>query len=295
MEINKRNIAAYFMSCLYILTGRLRRVRQRAARKEVIISVYFHSPSRKLFEGCVRWFQRNGFTIISLEELEDIAMGRKPFPASAVILTADDGWRSNIDNIAAVANQHRAPVTIFASTNPIEKGEPYWWSVVGEAYAKGLTGLTVTEAKRLPDLDRKRLVEELSTKLSLGREAMTVDELQQISDTPYVHIGSHTVTHPMLPTCTDEASLYEIGEAGRMLQNWLSKDITYFAYPNGAYTEREGDNLKKSGYRLAFTTEPAYITPENIRNIYALPRFDVLETVSFTENICRMTGVWFNR
>ena len=69
--------------------------------------------------------------------------------------------------------------------------------------------------------------------------------------------------------------------------------MEHFAYPNGSFSDREKEILMDSGYQLGFTTEPVYITPENIAQKYSLPRFDVLENISFTENLCRMTGIWF--
>jgi hypothetical protein len=37
------------------------------------------------------------------------------------------------------------------------------------------------------------------------------------------------------------------------------------------------------------------LTAENIKEKYMLPRFEVLKDVSFAENICRMSGVWFRK
>jgi hypothetical protein len=53
--------------------------------------------------------------------------------------------------------------------------------------------------------------------------------------------------------------------------------------------------VESAGYRLAFTTRPSYLTAENIKEKYRLPRFEVLKDVSFAENICRMSGVWFKK
>lgn len=295
MNVNKRNIAACLLSGWYILTGRVKKVKERAARGEILLSVYFHSPSKQLFENCVRWFINNGFTIITVEELDAVARGEKPFPSLAVVLTADDGWRSNKENIAEVANRYKVPITIFASTKPIETGEAYWWSYIAEANKRGIVSQSVSALKKVPNNERLSFVETAREQIELPREALTVDELATISKTDFVQIGSHTVTHPILTTCSDDTAAFEITESRKILQNWLSADIPYFAYPNGAFNQREINLLQHAGYRMAFSTEQAYVTPENLKHIYKVPRFDVLEDVSFTENICRMTGVWFNR
>jgi peptidoglycan/xylan/chitin deacetylase (PgdA/CDA1 family) len=293
--MNVRNIAAFFMSCLLIITGKLKGIRKRSANGEIILSVYFHDPSKKLFESTIKWFLKRGFHFITITDLELIARGQKDFPKSAVIITADDGWKNNKENIARVANKYQIPVTIFASAEPISNGGAYWWSYIAQANRQGLTNHSVTALKKVKNEDRLKIVEAVKQTLPLNREALTIEELQGISNTPFVSIGSHTVTHPILTSCSDETSRYEISESKKILEGWLHKDISHFAYPNGSYTDREIGFLKQSGYKVAFTTNPQYITENNLSDLYTLPRFDVLEDVSFTENICRMTGAWFNR
>ncbi len=293
--MNVRNIAAFFMSSLLIISGKVKGIRKRAANGEIILSVYFHDPSKKLFESTIKWFLKKGFNFITVTDLELIARGQKDFPKSAVIITADDGWKNNKENIARVANKYQIPVTIFASAEPISNGGAYWWSYIAQANRRGLADHSVTALKKVKNEDRLKIVEAVKQSLPLNREALTIEELQEISNTPFVSIGSHTVTHPILTSCSDETSRYEISESKKILEGWLHKDISHFAYPNGNYTHREIGFLKQSGYKAAFTTNPQYITKNNLSDLYTLPRFDILEDVSFTENICRMTGAWFNR
>ncbi len=288
-----RNMVATLVAAAMLLNGKVRTVRRKAEEGEIILSVYFHSPSKKLFTGCVKWFLKNGFTFITASDLEQIASREKPFPKSAVLFTVDDGWQSNKENIAAVANEYKIPVTIFASTAPIEKDGAYWWSYIAKAKEQGLITQSVGELKKLPNEERIKILSSIKEKLSLPREALTKKELQQIAQTPYVHIGSHTVTHPILSKCNDDTAAYELSTSKKQLEEWLGKPVDHFAYPNGNYTPREIRNLKKDGYKLAFTTQPGYITRSHLDNLYELPRFDVLEDVSFAENITRMTGAWF--
>lgn len=290
-----RKMAAYLVSNALLLTGKVSRACKKAHDGQYIMSVYFHSPDKKLFTSCVKWFLKNNFTFLSLDDIEDIATGKKPFPKSGVVFTVDDGWQSNKENIAAVANEYKIPVAIFASTQPIERDGAYWWSYIGKAKDEGLIGQGIWDLKKVPNEERMAVLEKVKEKITLPREALTVDELKEIAATKYVHIGSHTVTHPIISRCSDETSEYELSESKNILEKWLNKKVDHFAYPNGNFAQRELDTLKKAGYTLAFTTEPAYLTPDNLKKPFELPRFDVLEDISFQENICRMTGVWFNR
>lgn len=295
MVFNKRNAAAFLLSKFFIITGKIAAVKKRAANKEIILSVYFHDPSKELFEFCVKWFLKQGYTFITPDQLTAIAAGKEPFPSLAVILTVDDGWKNNKNNIAAVAKFYNIPVTIFASTQPIATGEAYWWSYIAAANKKGLVKESVSALKHVSNEERMDILNKVKSQLTLEREALTINEIQEIEANTPVTIGSHTVTHPILTKCSDAQSSFEISESRKILQQWLLKDVNHFAYPNGEYTDREINFLKESGYKTAFTTKPQYITADNFANMYTLPRFDVLEEVSFAENICRMTGAWFKK
>ena len=139
---------------------------------------------------------------------------------------------------------------------------------------------SVSALKKIKNEERVSIVNSVKTQLPLKREALTIDELKEISNTAFVTIGSHTVTHPILITCSDEQSATEIRESKKTLEGWLHKDVAHFAYPNGLYNDREINFLKDSGYKTAYTTIPQYITPENFNSLYTLPRFDVLEEIS---------------
>ena len=295
MIYNIRNISACFFSCLLILRGRIKNLKVKSRKGELILSVYFHNPSKKLFEKSVKWFLKNGFHFISVDELEDILKNKKKFPASAVIFTVDDGWKENKSNIFPTAIKYKIPVTIFISTQPVESGDRYWWSYIEKANKERLVSKSVSELKYVTNNDRIKIVNDVKDKIISEREAMTILELQEYKDCNFIHFGAHTVTHPILTQCEDHVSSFEISESQKKLKDWLGYNINSFAYPNGNYAQREIEELKKSNYKIAFTTVPRYITSETQDSIFEIPRFDVLEEVSFIENTCRMTGVWFNR
>jgi peptidoglycan/xylan/chitin deacetylase (PgdA/CDA1 family) len=257
--------------------------------------VYFHNPTKKLFSSCVFWFKKNGFSFISVEQLQLIIAENKPIPPFSVILTVDDGWKENKENIAAVAERLGIPITIFVSTEPVEKEKRFWWSVIEEGNKKKLTKHTVGELKKIPNVEKISIVEPIEKELMPKQEALTVDEVKLISNGRFVSIGSHTVTHPILTQCQHEQSSFEISNSKQKLESWINKPVTSFAYPNGMYGEREKQILKENGYTIAFNTVPEYVTQESLKHPFEIPRFDVLENVTLMENFCRMTGIWFSR
>ena len=84
-------------------------------------------------------------------------------------------------------------------------------------------------------------------------------------------------------------------ESKNKIESWIQKTVDSFAFPNGSFSKRDFQMLNQKGFQLSFTTEPKYLTEASLNEMYRLPRFEVLDNVSFAENICRMSGVWFQR
>jgi len=294
MKFNLRNIASYVIATIYINLGFIKRRQNKILNEQIILSIYFHKPSKKMFESCLFWLKKHGYIFISTNDILEISNGQVTFPKNAVLVTIDDGWETNKVNVVGVGNALKIPVTLFITTNPMETGEPFWWSCVKEANKIGLTSNSVAYLKTISNSDRIQLLNAIKNKISLKREAMSPSELIEIAKSKYITIGSHTVNHPILTMCNDEESLFEIKESKSKLEHLLGSNVESFAYPNGDFSLREVNLLKKLGYKIAFTTVPHYISISNIYDSYTLPRFEILENCSLAENICRMTGVWYD-
>ncbi|HUP13464.1 MAG TPA: polysaccharide deacetylase family protein [Niastella sp.] len=291
MRRSLRNVLGYIAANTLIVSGLVRQARKKALKSKCIISLYFHKPEKKEFEFCVRWLKQKGFRFLSPNDIEKIINEEMPFPTGAVCITVDDGWQTNVDNVVEVANKYEVPVTIFVATTPTEEGS-YWWSYVQKAQQAGLISFTKKELKKMPEEKRLGILQELKKKITPARDAMTVDEVITISGSPFVTIGSHTQTHPILVNCQDKQVYEELKASRQKLEAWTGKEVAYFAYPNGDFGQREIQILSRLNYRLAFCSQPRYLTPESMKENYTLPRFGFLEGASSAENICRITGVW---
>lgn len=292
MKVNMRNLAAMLLASWYILSGKVKKSILQAKRGEFILSVYFHNPDKALFASCIRWLMKRGLHFISMSEFLQIINGEIPFPKGAVLLTVDDGWKSNQSNIIETANRLNIPVTIFLTVDPIMFGTPFWWSYIKAARNKGMIQYSIEELKQMDAGRLFEIVNGLKEVIVLGREALTEEQILDAIGQGKVSIGSHTMSHPILPKCNHDKAKYEIEKSKILLEDTFKTPIKSFAYPNGSYTERETLLLRESGYELAFTTELNTISPERLHNHYTIPRMEVLEHVSFLENICRISGVW---
>jgi peptidoglycan/xylan/chitin deacetylase (PgdA/CDA1 family) len=200
-------------------------------------------------------------------------------------LTFDDGQYDNYRNARPVLARRGLMASFFVPVSAVERRELLWhdrlgFSILallrqtqgGEERLKrvlALAGLpdcgsrailesAVRESKRLAAPARLRLVEELAE--ASGNPAapdfarlMTFDELAELAAEGH-EIGSHSMTHCMMPECDDRALAYELIESRRILQDRVGQSVDSFCYPNGDSDSRTANAVAKAGYRRAVTT-----------------------------------------
>lgn len=291
MDLSLRNVVTWFLANLLIICGFVRRAKVKSMRGEFILSMYFHDPSGKEFEACVKWLRKNCFTFLSINDIYRIIQQNLPLPKGAVLLTVDDGWKDNEKNIVKVANKYRVPVAIFVSTEPVEEGA-YWWSYLKKAKDLKLKIPPKASLKKMSNDLRLSVINKIKRNVVLEREAMTIEQIRRISESEFVTIGGHTHSHPILTNCDDDQLYSELKVSKDKLENWTGKEVSFFAYPNGDYSKKEMQVLHDLNYKLAFSSVPKPLTVSDLKNNYCLPRFGLLEGASFAENLCRMMGVW---
>ena len=67
-----RNTFCGLLALGLIASGRVRRARRRALSKGVVTAIYFHKPNRRLFDRCISWLTKYGYTFISANEVLEI-------------------------------------------------------------------------------------------------------------------------------------------------------------------------------------------------------------------------------
>jgi peptidoglycan/xylan/chitin deacetylase (PgdA/CDA1 family) len=102
---------------------------------------------------------------------------------------------------------------------------------------------------------------------------MTLQQVRTLSENPLFRIGAHTVTHTRLGSQAVADQAFEIEESKKVLQSWINKPVTGFAYPYGNYNTETKKLLHEKGYKYAVSTEPRRVKPSDDR--YALPRIHV--------------------
>lgn len=294
MKPTARNFTAALISGAFYILGFEKKATKKLLFSQAILPIYFHNPGKNEFHHAIKFLKKKGFKFISLNEFEMILDGKLPFPYGAVLLTADDGWETNFENMVPIANSEKVPITIFVSTDGIESGN-YWFNYVKKATLCNLGFPDKEELKRITNEERLKKLEEIKTKISLEREAMTVVQVQEIDKNPYVRIEAHSHIHPIMPQCTTQELYQDIEECKTKLENWLGRKILSFAYPNGNFGNREKEALSKFGFTSGFSNKPSIIFPHHLEDPFQIPRIGFLEGASKLENRLRMLGIWHTK
>ncbi len=278
------------------------------------IIINIHSVNNSLWFETIICFLKSKYALIPVETLHEIYLGRIYIKNSCHI-TVDDGNKSFYDVIFPVLKKHHVPASVYVSPKICKEKSNYWFQEI--------QGYDQIELKRIiADMSncsynyllkysaegilktfpvyqiheiimRYRKITDTEKKVF---QNLTVNNLKEIDQSGLVTIGSHTINHPILTNEDDASSKYEIVESVRELSTLLSREIKYFAYPNGIpildFTEREMNYLNNIGIQLAFTTESKNIS--SFDNPMGIPRIGISdgESLSFFKSKLFLASFW---
>jgi peptidoglycan/xylan/chitin deacetylase (PgdA/CDA1 family) len=69
-------------------------------------------------------------------------------------------------------------------------------------------------------------------------------------------IGSHTASHPWLPSLPEALARVELVKSREMLASLTNRDVTLFSFPYGAQNDQLARWCREAGYERVFTTVP---------------------------------------
>jgi peptidoglycan/xylan/chitin deacetylase (PgdA/CDA1 family) len=235
----------------------------------------------------LRWFCnffQTYFTTGSLTNIYqrwlDGEQPEKPFLA----ITFDDGQLDNLQYGLPILNEFNFKATFYIPVLNIDEKNILWHDRIGycaraaknqgeaamqktlklaESFGipSDLTGSfenhLVQHAKHISPENRLNLVKAIEDILGTappdwGR-LMTWDEIRLIQQNGH-EIGSHSMTHTLMPQCSDTNLQYEIANSKQRLEYELKTEVQSFCYPNGDYDARSVDAVDRAGYQNAVTT-----------------------------------------
>jgi peptidoglycan/xylan/chitin deacetylase (PgdA/CDA1 family) len=226
-------------------------LRRTVNRRKVGIIVY-HDPTPERFESHLR-FLAGRYRFVTLTELVSAVRSGdwSQMPENGLVITFDDGHRGNLELRSLFARYDVRP-TIFLSTGSVFGDGMFWFL---------LPGVQPGRLKLLTPAEREAAV---SVATALGeppveRHALTPEEVTALAE--LAEFGSHTVSHPILPLCSDEEATDEIVRSRREVGELTGAPCLHFCFPNGDYGKRELDLVDAAGYASARTTDVGWNGP----------------------------------
>jgi len=229
---------------------------------------------------------KKAFNILSINEaLLKLTSGT--LPKNSLVITFDDGYKDNVENALPVLKKHKVSGLFFVCPGLIES--EYMWNDVLVEYLqaenskqkiasvlneyeldrdeiidslgsneKGISKI-VSLVKYLESNERSDLCKSLLSKIDTSKlkQLMSADNINQL-DKSGMDIGSHSLTHPILSCQNNDQALNEIVASKVKLEELISSEIRYFAYPNGKlnrdYNDSHAKMVEDAGYQAGFST-----------------------------------------
>lgn len=87
------------------------------------------------------------------------------------------------------------------------------------------------------------------------RKLLSVEQMREMARYG-VEFGSHTCTHPWLPSLTEDDLWHEVNDSKHRLEDLLGAEVGSFAYPYGGANAHVRVAVARAGYRQAFSVSP---------------------------------------
>jgi O-antigen biosynthesis protein len=174
-------------------------------------------------------------------------------PAAPVIITFDDAYVSFVDIARPVLARYKMTATLFAPSAYIG-GRARWIDEIGEGHRR------ILDWQDLRDLQASG-----------------------------IEIGGHSHEHPGLDLLSKDRLVADIERNRALLEDCLGKPIKTFAYPYGHHSRRVRNEIRRSGYELAFEVGDDFYTPSprrhfSIKRIVVGPDMDPEQLIHTVRN-----------
>lgn len=200
-------------------------------------SSWIHAVKPEEFVQQIQWLKKNA-DVLTIDSALQAAYGeRSRTHRPRVILTFDDAYQDWQKAVLPILEHYQVPATFFVTTS--------------------LSSVT--------SVPHKHLV------------IATADDIVELSKSPYITIGSHTVSHADLATCSEEQFVQELRESKATLEKLIHKPVRHLSYPKGRYRDSRFPLIEELGYVCAFA---GHGTLRSSTPPYAIPRLPVTKMLS---------------
>ena len=264
--------------------------------------------SADYFEKQIAYFKKH-FNIVSLD---DVYANRLSNDKLNIAITFDDGYLNNLKYAVPILEKYDAPATFFITGIRDLDMDILWPDLVdlstticdkplvlrNQVFTKNRKGELALEGKTLKHIAKSKdwnyklgLIEALKPwnsfkndwKLADYWQQMTIEEIQELSKSPVVTIGSHGYYHNNLGDIDLENATSELKKSKAFLENLIQKEVTSIAYPDGSYTREVVQAAEDVGYKKQLGVE--YLFELDKEDSRILDRFGVNPFISWNNQL----------
>jgi peptidoglycan/xylan/chitin deacetylase (PgdA/CDA1 family) len=230
------------------------------------------------------------FRVVPLLQLADRLSSGRAFDPYSVALTIDDGRRNCYEFLFPLLKEFKLPATFFVVGGFIGGDDWIWTDKVAwlskqpnatEELARERLARTFVQLNRMRPVERNDWIistaEHMEVCVPKGPPPAFMpcswSELREMADSGLVEIGSHTVTHPILSSISDEESWDELVRSRAQIEDEIGRSVRCFCFPNGMpvdYRESQVRQVSEAGYACAVVAESGTVGRGADR--YRLPR-----------------------
>ncbi len=220
------------------------------------------------------------FHVLPLDAAYAAFRAGQSFERPLLAITFDDGYVDNHDLAAPILASHRLHATFFVIAGLVGTSQAPWYDRVGRAVqhlsglgravsaagellaqpSSGVSGRALVQnAKTLAPEARRELVERLldavgDAEITDRDRLMSWEQVRSLACAGH-EIGSHSVSHEILPSLDDATLARELHDSRAILERELGRPVTSLCYPNGDYDARTTALAAEAGYACAVTTQ----------------------------------------
>ncbi len=267
-----------------------------ATRSRMRILMYHgispHCTPPDVFEEQLRYLSSR-FDCLWVSEIPETLAKRDKPKRPPLVLTFDDGLRNNVTYAAPLLQRYGIKATFYIVSDLLDGNSMLWNHEM-------LCRMLLTESAHLPDevpplgqsraqrfRNARRFIEDVKA-WDNSRRLTLMDQLREMQARPefepwmlekylimsrqelrslpeVIEIGSHTCTHPILPTLDTRDAEHEIHQSGVVLESIIKRPVESFCYPSGRASERD-ERLAARYYPLSVSVEEGLVSPEDNRN-----------------------------
>ena len=262
-------------------------------------------------------FLKNNFNIVPISVLSNFPFKAElhfPYNQSNpfCIITFDDGWKDFYTYVYPILKKYDVNATIFLPTGFIGTKNWFWTDLVGNLfYTKNIKKKTIRKPEnskntminileKIPGTHESKveavinllkplrqdkiqnILFELSERWEIDpqpkeRGFLSWDEVREMYKSGIVSFGSHTESHRILTTLTNDEIRAELIESKNKMiaEEIVAPSFIPFSYPNGNYTNDIKEMVKKAGYNLAVTTDRGWNRFQHGVDLYQLDRIPI--------------------